>query len=96
MGASNFLFICALHVMTYLHQLVGVLAEHLGVLLHLLLVAALGRLDEHQQGNVGLQEGVRDVVHHRLPQLGTEERGVSGTKVQLFRCCVFIMTVRCV
>lgn len=57
---------------THLHQLVGMLAEDLGILLHLLFVAALGGLDEHQQGHVGLQERVGDVIHDRLPQLCSE------------------------
>ena len=66
--------------MTDLHKLVGVLTEHLGVLFDLLLVAALGRLDEHQQGHVGLQEGVGDVVHHRLPQL-QDDKTNSGVRL---------------
>ena len=44
-------------------------AEDLGVLLNLLLVAILGCFDQDQQRNIGLQEGVRDVVHHCFTQL---------------------------
>lgn len=57
----------------YLDELVGVLAEHLRVLLHLLLVAVLGGFDQDQQGDVGLQEGVGDVVHHSFTELENKE-----------------------
>ena len=73
--------------MTYLDQLVGVLAEHLRILLDLLLVATLGSLDEHQQWHVGLQERVGDVVHHRLPQL--EREGQSVLNLVFTKCFNF-------
>lgn len=55
--------------MTHLYQLVGMLLEHLRVLLHITLITGLGRLHQHQQWHVGLQEGITHVVHHRLAQL---------------------------
>ena len=54
---------------SYLHQFLGMLSEDAGVVFRLPLIAALGRLDEYQQGHVGLQEGVRDMVTNGLPQL---------------------------
>lgn len=67
--------------MTDLHQLVSMFTEHLGVLLDLLLISTLSRFNEHQQRDVGLQERVRDVVHHCLSQL--EYRGRNGEEIIL-------------
>lgn len=52
---------------THLHQLVGVFAEDLCILLNLFFITALGRLYQHQQRHIGLQERVRYVVHNSLP-----------------------------
>lgn len=53
----------------YLNQLVGMLAEHLCILLDFFLVAVFGSFNQDEQGNVGLQEGVRDMVHYGFAQL---------------------------
>lgn len=54
---------------TYLHQLVGMFTENLGVFLHLLLIPALRSLNENQQGDIGFQERIWDVIHHSFPKL---------------------------
>ena len=53
----------------HLDEFVGVLHEDLGVLLHLSLIPGLGRLYQYLERDVGLQERVAHVVHHRLTQL---------------------------
>lgn len=56
----------------YLNELVGVLPEHGGVLLDLLVSAVASGLDEDQQGHTGLQEAVGNMVHHRFAQLPSQ------------------------
>ena len=43
--------------------------EELREFFHLLLIACLGRLNQHQQWHARLQEQVTDVVHYRSVQL---------------------------
>jgi len=61
-----------LKMIHYLNQLVGVLTEHLCIFLYFFLVAILGSFNQNQEGNVGLQERVGDVVHHSFAQLRSE------------------------
>lgn len=74
----------------YLDELVGVLTEDLGIFLHFLLVAVLGRFDEDQERHVGLQEGVGHVVHHCLSQL--QSRATGGGKSSLFHRMLSVQT----
>lgn len=53
----------------HLDQLVGVLTEHLCILLDFFLIAIFGSFNQDKQGNVGLQERVRDMVHYSFAQL---------------------------
>ena len=62
---------------THLNQFIRVLPEHQGVLLDRSLVARLRRFDEHQQRNVGLEERIAHVVHHRFTQLRQSSSGTN-------------------
>lgn len=53
----------------YLNQFVGMLTEHLSIFLNFFLIAILSSFNEDQEGNIGLQERVRDMVHHSFAQL---------------------------
>lgn len=53
----------------YLNQFVGMLTEHLSIFLNFFLIAILSSFNEDQEGNISLQERVRDMVHHSFAQL---------------------------
>lgn len=58
-----------LKILHYLDQFIGMFAEHLCILLHFLLISILGSFNQDQEGNICLQEGVRDMVHYSFAQL---------------------------
>lgn len=61
--------ILTVEALNYLNQFVGMLTKHLCIFLDFFLVSILGSFNQNQEGNIGLQERVRDMVHYSFTQL---------------------------
>ena len=57
---------------THLNEFISVFLEDLCVLLYFVFVPTLGSIDEDEQWNVRLQEGVAHVINDSLAQLTTQ------------------------
>lgn len=76
--------IFSLKILHYLNQFVGVLTKHLRIFLDFFLIAILGSFNQDQEGNIGLQERVRNMVHYSFTQLWSKKENYMLSIVYIF------------